>query len=267
MKKILAVFVLFVSAVLFPVCAGAEDSPFEYTVKDDGTIIITGYDGYPEGTLRIPSQIDGYTVTEIGELSFTLSYDLTELIVADSVVKIDKVAFTDCHRLEKVTIGKNTEIIGKAAFRDCYELKEVTLGENTKIIEDDGFSGCPVKKLYVPRGFERFGETAFYLFLEDMELTVNYGGSRSEWNSIDFDFPNHELKDATIVCFANADGTINEEEKEADMLWLIPVVAFGAAVIAAGIVLATIKPKNVCRSCGANCEKDSKFCTNCGNKL
>ena len=43
-------------------------SDFLYTVLDDGTAEITGYQGKTDGDLIIPDCIDGYTVTSIGKL-------------------------------------------------------------------------------------------------------------------------------------------------------------------------------------------------------
>lgn len=44
-------------------------SDFEYSINDDGTATITGYNG-SDTELTIPSEIDGKTVTGIGEDAF-----------------------------------------------------------------------------------------------------------------------------------------------------------------------------------------------------
>ncbi|MCD7797490.1 MAG: leucine-rich repeat domain-containing protein [Clostridiales bacterium] len=73
MKKIISL--LLSAAMLLPVTVGldltafaATSGDYEYTVSN-GTAEITGYTGL-ETELTIPSTIDGYTVTSIGEDAF-----------------------------------------------------------------------------------------------------------------------------------------------------------------------------------------------------
>ncbi len=55
--------------------ASAEESDITslltYEILDDGTIEITDCDTSAEGDLEIPSEIDGYTVTSIGDFAIT----------------------------------------------------------------------------------------------------------------------------------------------------------------------------------------------------
>lgn len=56
--------------VICAVCAGAETfGDYEYSVLDDGTVKITGYNGSAE-TVVIPDTIDGKSVTSIGNGAF-----------------------------------------------------------------------------------------------------------------------------------------------------------------------------------------------------
>ena len=83
-------------------CGEKESSKyFYYAVLEDGTAEITGYDGL-ETELVIPSEIDGYTVTHIGDSAFFGCYSLTEITIPDSVTSIGDYAFADCNSLTDV---------------------------------------------------------------------------------------------------------------------------------------------------------------------
>ena len=71
---------------IIPFAAGAETSgSFEYSVLDDGTASIKKYIDNGSKTVDIPSTIDGYKVTEIGDDAFYDCTGLTSVTIPSSV--------------------------------------------------------------------------------------------------------------------------------------------------------------------------------------
>jgi len=61
---------------------------------------------------EIPAEIDGYSVTEIGNYAFKDCTRLTSVTIPDSVVKIGAYAFKDCTALTDLTIPNSVTEIG-----------------------------------------------------------------------------------------------------------------------------------------------------------
>ena len=65
--------------------SGASIGDFEYILIDGGTAEITCYNG-SDTNIIVPSEIDGYTVTYIGDHAFTsYSKEITSITIPDSV--------------------------------------------------------------------------------------------------------------------------------------------------------------------------------------
>ena len=104
--------------VLFP-----GDYPingFAYSLNKDGvTCTIKGIGTIKDEDLNIPSEIDGYAVSGIGEK-----------------------AFSNCAGLTSVTIGNGVRSIGNYAFSLCSELTRMTIPVSVNEIYDCALSGC-----------------------------------------------------------------------------------------------------------------------------
>ncbi len=103
MKKTLSILLaLTVLVCTIPfITASADDyGSFTYTVTDDKATI-TALDQGVTGSVIIPSVINGYPVTEIGENAFNKSSLVTELKVPGSVVKIGSGAFLGLTGLQR----------------------------------------------------------------------------------------------------------------------------------------------------------------------
>ena len=141
---------------------GPEDNGFySCIVLDDGTISVgTVCAGHPyvHGTLghrlsiTIPSEINGYTVTEIrgsagGYISIT---------IPDTVKKLDRSSFNSDYFLEEIIFGENSqlEVIGDYAFQDCRSLKSVTIPATVKELGYGAFMNTIDEELVVPGGFD-----------------------------------------------------------------------------------------------------------------
>ena len=87
----------------------------------------------------------------------------------------------------KTTIPSSLKEIGDFAFYNHSELKEVKIPAGVKAIGSDAFSECNnLKKITLPKSIKRIGRSPF----ASLNLkTINYKGSKADWNKIKFDDP------------------------------------------------------------------------------
>lgn len=159
-RKFLSLFlsVVMVIAVipLGVITATAETSgDFEYSVisEEEKTCKITKYNG-EAAELDIPSQLDGYIVTGIGEISFYNLTSLTSITIPNSVTSVDDGAFYYCPALESVTIGSGLSNISYH-FVMCTSLQNFTVSaDNENYCDIDGvvFSKDATKLILYPAG-------------------------------------------------------------------------------------------------------------------
>ena len=157
---------------------------FEYRILEDGSAEITSYIKNAE-TYDIPSELDGHTVTSIGDYSFTYCDSLKNVIMPDSVTNIgvwafahcpgladitipDKVtsignyAFSHCSGLTDVIIPESVTDIGYAAFEWCENLASVTIGDSVTSIGNYAFSYCSnLTSITIPDSVTDLGDYAF----------------------------------------------------------------------------------------------------------
>lgn len=96
--KLLSIFLsLILIITCLPVSTFAEGNTedYDYELLEDGAIEITGYKG-SDTEIKIPAEIDGKKVQEIGQY-----------------------AFEDCSSLTSVSIPSIITSIGYGAFRSC----------------------------------------------------------------------------------------------------------------------------------------------------
>ncbi len=86
---------------------------FTYTVED-GNATVTGYEG-DELNLVIPSSIDGYTVSAIGDSAFRDS-KIKSATLPDGLQSVGWFAFDGCTRLTSITVPSSVKKIGYGAF-------------------------------------------------------------------------------------------------------------------------------------------------------
>ena len=94
----------------------AKKSEFTYTITSKEATI-TGYNGSSD-RIEIPSQVDMFPVTSIGEAAFR-NCSAVEITIPHGVTHIDWFAFSGCANLSKITIPSSVTKIDYGAFENC----------------------------------------------------------------------------------------------------------------------------------------------------
>ncbi len=139
--------------------ASADD--FEYTVNN-GEVTITKYIG-GDTEVIIPSEIDGYPVTNIGNYAFYGCESLYLIIIPDSVTSIGTWVFADCFSLTSITIPEGVTCIKDDMFASCCSLTSIIIPESVTSIGYAAFYGCEsLTSITIPDSVTSIGGAAFY---------------------------------------------------------------------------------------------------------
>ena len=139
--------------------ANDKTNDFEYYIMEDGTASISGYTGLAKDIV-IPSEIDGYTVTEIGRWSFMNNNKIESVIIPESIKTIRMNAFLGCDLLTSITIPGNVKEIDYSAFQ-CKNLENVVLCNGVEYVGQWAFAGSKIKNIVIPESVTKIGLEAF----------------------------------------------------------------------------------------------------------
>lgn len=130
--------------------------PWHYEIEDDH-VVINGYYGNESGHVEIPSSIEGYPVTHIGNSAF-LGRDITGVTFPDTVTSIGDFSFAHCPNLTTVNISENVTFIDIGAFVDCENLTGIWVDpQNWDYSSDEQgvlYSKNKMKLVQVPGSFQ-----------------------------------------------------------------------------------------------------------------
>ena len=135
---------------------------WEYEVNGDGrTCTVTGAPG-ASGDLAIPSTIDGYRVTAIGEEAFEDNTLVTSVTIPEGVTDIGDYAFAGCEGLSSVSLPSTLKTIGEGAFQYCDSLSSISLPNGLESIGGSAFWECVlVTSVSIPASVTAIGGGAF----------------------------------------------------------------------------------------------------------
>ncbi|MDE5884646.1 MAG: leucine-rich repeat protein [Oscillospiraceae bacterium] len=134
---------------------------YQYRKNDTG-ITITACDRDVTGKLEVPEQIDGHTVTAIGEHAFYQCVTVTEIRLPETVKSVGKQAFTYCYALEYVNIPDGVPAIEDETFLMCKALKTVDIPESVTSIGARAFTECEaLDDIKLPSGVTSLGTEVF----------------------------------------------------------------------------------------------------------
>ena len=144
--------------------AEAVSGDFTYEELSDGTVCITKYNGTSE-SVNIPGQIDGKTVSKIGDKAFIGNKNITKVLYSgrgDALTEIGEFAFCNCTALEDVFLPNTVKTIGRGAFASCTSLSDINLPYELEAIEEGTFQRCAsLTYIEIPETVKYIGDSAF----------------------------------------------------------------------------------------------------------
>ena len=161
----------------------------------------------PVKDVVIPKTFNGKPVAEIGEYAFN-GFELTSVVIPNTVVKIDEGAFGSnklteivipdgvtsienyafyYNKLRSITFPKNITSIGEYAFSN-NQLEDLVIPESVKVIGNGAFEQNQLANLRLPNGLETIGDYAFQdnklAFIELPENLITIGESSFQTNKL-----------------------------------------------------------------------------------
>ena len=131
-KGIVSLLCLAVILAVLPLSVSAETSyrsgDYIYTVTN-GLAKITGYLNSSSSVI-IPSELDGYSVSAIGNSAFKDKTKLMSVTIPEGVTEIAQLAFTGCTALTSITIPDSVIYIYYNSFSDTAYYNDVSNWEN-----------------------------------------------------------------------------------------------------------------------------------------
>ena len=132
---ILAVVMMLGILTIAPLTVSAATyGDFEYTLEDDYTCTITGYNG-SAANVTIPSTIYGYKVSALSDTAFLSNKNIRSVLIPNGVLRIGALCFDSCTNLQEITIPDSVMYIVRSGdarsggfLQFCDSLKEITLG-------------------------------------------------------------------------------------------------------------------------------------------
>ena len=182
MKKLLALLLTLVMAVsvvsIVPTVSAEEtvytSGDFQYVKLNDKNIKITKYIGKGLDVV-IPSKLDNYTVTRVGERMFYYNSQVTSVSFPNSVKKLDSYTLHGTYKIKKVTFGKYVTEIPSYFLYYCFGIKSYTIPPQVTKVDDTSFPRY-LKTLIVGKGLKEFDGTyslASFPSLEKIKVSRN----------------------------------------------------------------------------------------------
>ena len=182
---ILAVVMMLGILTIAPLTVSAATyGDFEYTLEDDFTCTITGYNG-SVANVTIPSTIYGNKVSAIGRYAFYENPNIKKVSMPNSVKIIDRGAFQYCGNLESVTMPTSLKEIGSGAFYET-NLKSVVFPTGLKYISNEAFKFCyNLKTVTLPNTVESLGDGCFGSCTSLQSISIPNSVKYMLWSTFD----------------------------------------------------------------------------------
>ena len=116
---------------------------YKYVLLEDGTAQISAWRIRDESELEVPSSLDGYEVSSIGERAFYNCDSLSSITLPDGLESIGDEAFRECNSLSSITPPEGLESIGSFVFYGCSENLSFTVVRDSygaQYVLDNGYS-------------------------------------------------------------------------------------------------------------------------------
>ena len=166
MKKWLILLLLAssqMSLCVFAESAIVDDIEWQYTLSKGNAIDLRPNNASQiQGSLVIPSTIDGHRVVNIQSWAFYDCRLIESVIVQDSIVSMGEGTFEKCHNLKTITIPNSVTNIARESFYDCTNLMSITIGTGVKRIGEGAFYNCSsLSNITIPQSVKMIDKYAF----------------------------------------------------------------------------------------------------------
>ena len=122
------------------------------------TIPSSLFEGWQISSIVLPESI-----TRINNYAFRDCVKLTSVDIPDSVISIGSEVFYGCSRLSSISIPDSVTSIGTRTFYDCSSLTNVSIPESMTSIQYAMFYGCnSLMSITIPESVTSIGMSAFY---------------------------------------------------------------------------------------------------------
>ncbi len=144
-----------------------QSGDYKYYLNEKSEAVITEYTGTEED-VKIPSQLDGHTVTKLAPLSFSKvrnhnAINRNSVTIPDTVEKIGTYAFAYNTSLKKIKLPSELEIIPAECFVNCKALEKIEFPENITEIHNMAFMDCEaLENFSFPKNLQLLGDYSFY---------------------------------------------------------------------------------------------------------
>ena len=175
-----------------------EADGLRYTIlsEEEKTCEVAGHDETIGGDIVIPQQVNGYSVTAIGDGAFYYCHDLKGVVFPDNMTAIGNYAFFDSGLEGDVVFPKSLETIGESAFSGC-NLTKVSLHENFTTIVRGAFSSCwSLREIAVSVDNPNFATYDGVLYNKDLSVLICCPGGKG---TIDFSDNISQIGDYSFV--------------------------------------------------------------------
>lgn len=143
-----------------------DDTSLLYTIKADGTAMITGYAGkFMEGAnyeFNIPGEIDGHTVTAIGDGALCDGFAKIVGITLPPTIREIGIRAIDCRYLKYLSLNDGLEVIKDYAINCGDLLDTLVIPESVKYIGSEAISGKALKNITLPKNLEFLGKNIMF---------------------------------------------------------------------------------------------------------
>jgi hypothetical protein len=151
---------------------------FSVSTNADGTLTIVSYTG-PPGAIVIPTNINGLTVTVVGNGSsiFPPSSIETSVSIPETVVSFGINAFAGGgYFITNLNVPSGLTNIGAGAFDGCGSLPSITIPSNITDIGPYTFASCSsLTNILIPEGVTNIGSSAFEYCTSLGSITIPVG--------------------------------------------------------------------------------------------
>ena len=169
------------------------------------------------GEVTVPSTYGSYPVTQIDYGAFSDCTQITYINIPGSITYVSAFAFDKCTKLFsfRVDSGNTRYYTDGGILYNSFSNSIVkfpagkdgpafTIPSNITRIESEAFGDTKISSLYIPTSVTYIGGWVFE-FATSLK-TLNYSGTKSQWNSIEkFEYWKQDSSLTSVVC---TDGTI-----------------------------------------------------------